>query len=160
MKTAKKATVMTSTTAKATATITQNQNAVIRGTFYGLRDPICGCLGGFGLQTSARMPFDGDRHDAGAMDDSEHPCQPDGLAPGREVDADHRHGGVTAGAIGHLDRLCRIPGPLGIRAAAPADEIEHHPPVDAHGRGIPTSLHITYNGGLLEPLAAGGVAPI
>jgi hypothetical protein len=31
MKTAKNATVMTSTTAKAMATITQNQNAVIRG---------------------------------------------------------------------------------------------------------------------------------
>src|SRR5436853_3727636 len=145
MKAAKKATVMTSAIAKAIATITQNQKAAIRGTFYGLRDARGPGLGGFGLQAPARVPLDSDRHDARALDNLQHPDQPNLLAPGREIDADHRHGSITVRAAGRAHRLRWIPVALGARAATAADEIEDHPLGGRYRRGFPTSLHMTYN---------------
>src|SRR5213594_487677 len=154
MKAAKKATVMTSAIAKTTATITQNQKAAIRGTFYGLRDARGRGSGGFCLQASARVPLDGDRHNARALDNLQYSDQPDLLASGRKVDADHRHGGVTVRAAGRAHRLCGIPGALSARAAAAADQIEDHPFVGRHGRAFPTSLHVMYNASRHRHLAA------
>src|SRR5439155_12347120 len=109
--------------------------------FYGLRDADVEALGGFGLQPAACVPLDRDRHDPGAPDYFEPPGQPDILPPGGKVDADHRHGGVAVGTTGGADCVGRIPGALSACAAAPADEIEHHPLVSADRRGYPTSLH-------------------
>src|SRR5256885_12739670 len=154
MKAAKKATVMTSAIANATATITQNQNAAIRGTFYGLRTRVGAASGGFGLQAPARVPLDGDRHDARALDKLQHSDQPDLLASGREIDADHRHGGVTVRTAGGAHRLGWIPAALRAGAAGAADEIEDHPLGGRHRRGFPTSLHMMYNAPRDSHLAA------
>src|SRR5260370_4006857 len=78
-KTAKKATVMTSAIAKATATMIQNQNAVIRG---HSKPTERGCSGGFGLQAAAPMALDGHRHDAGTLNDLEDVGQPEILPSG------------------------------------------------------------------------------
>src|ERR1700694_1991553 len=142
MKTAKNATVMTSTTAKAMATITQNQNAVIRG-HSTANCAGCGALSGrFGLQTPARAPCDGDRHDPVALDDLEYLCQPVFLAPRWEIDPNHRHRGVAVGAARGAHRLGGMPAALGTCAPAAGDGIESHPLRSARRRGIPTSLHI------------------
>src|SRR5712691_6997341 len=108
----------------------------------------------------ARSAFDGDRHDAGALDDLEHPSQPDFLTPGREVDADHRHRGVAVGATGSAHGLCGIPRALGTGAAAAADEIEHHSILGTHRRGFPTSLHVTYNACRPRHLAGESPSPL
>src|SRR5207248_4927853 len=155
MKTAKKATVMTSTTANAMATITQNQNAVIRGHSTSIARAVADQSGGFGVQMAARPPLDGDRHDAGALDHFEDFSQPDFLAPGRKVDTDHRHRGVAGGADRGAHRLGGIPAALGTRAAAAADEIERHPPRCIRRRGLPTSLHISTTWNLAPPLRCG-----
>src|SRR5260370_42358467 len=89
----------------------------------------------------ARVALDRDRHDTGALDDLKHLAQTDLLAPGWEVDADHRHRGIAVGATGSAHRLGGIPSTLGAGAAAPADEIEHHPFLGTHRRGFPTLLH-------------------
>src|SRR5258708_11248331 len=93
----------------------------------------------------AGAPLDGDRHDARALYDLEHPTQSDFLAPGREVDADHRHRGVAVRAHRGAHRFSGIPTALGTRATARADEIERHPLRSTRRRGLPTSLHVTYN---------------
>src|SRR6202022_5165496 len=101
----------------------------------------------------ARAARAGDRGGPRALDDFEPPGQPDFLAPGREVDADHRHRGVAVGADGGTHRLGGIPGALGASATSAADEIERHPLRSTCRRGIPTSLHINYDAASPSPLA-------
>src|SRR4029077_1116487 len=94
-KTAKKATVMTSAIAKATATMIQNQNAVIRG---HSRPTERFSSGGFGLETPACAAFDGHWHDPRALDNLEDAGQSDFFAAGRKIDPDHGHGRIAVGA--------------------------------------------------------------
>src|SRR5216683_3980649 len=137
-KTAKKATVITSAIAKATATMIQNQNAVIRGHSKPTERV---SSGGFGLQPAARMALDRHRHDAGSLNDLEDVRQPDFFSPGREIDSDngHRRIAIRTARGGH--RVGRVPGPPGACAAASTDEIEDHPRPRRHRRAVLTSLH-------------------
>src|SRR6202030_1882725 len=137
-KTAKKATVMTSAIAKATATMIQNQNAVIRGHSKPTERI---SSGGFGLQPAARMALDRHRHDAGALNHLEHAGQPDFLSPGREIDPNDGHRRIAIGAARGAHGIGRVPDALRDVSAATTDEIEHHPCPPRHMRAVPTSLH-------------------
>src|ERR1700719_180347 len=137
-KTAKKATVTISAIANATATMIQNQNAVIRG--HSKPTERVGS-GGFGLQAAARMALDRHRHDAGALNHLEHAGQPDFLSPGREIDPDDGHRRIAIGAARSAHGIRRVPGALRDGPTATTDEAKHNPRPPRHRRAVPTSLH-------------------